>query len=41
MNINFDCISFNIILHLKDKITKKATRHIYNETNKNPEEIKI
>lgn len=26
---------------LKDKITKKATRHIYNETNKNPEEIKI
>ena len=26
---------------LKDKITKKATRQIYNETNKNPEEIKI
>ena len=26
---------------LKDKITKKATRHIYNETSKNPEEIKI
>ena len=26
---------------LKDKIIKKATRQIYNETNKNPEEIKI
>ena len=26
---------------IKDKITKKATRQIYNETNKNPEETKI
>ena len=26
---------------IKDKIKKKATRQIYNETNKNPEEIKI